>query len=67
MANRDDAVKILADAGLETMDTTPYLAFRHRVDQAILRDIIVARKPGKIKRLDRHRKGHDELPGRPCA
>jgi hypothetical protein len=45
-APRDEAAKILAGAGLEPMDSGPYLAFRHRVDQAIMRDILVARKPG---------------------
>jgi Putative RNA methylase family UPF0020 len=45
VAHRDDAAKILADAGLEPLDSDPYLSFRHRVDQAIVRDIIVARKP----------------------
>jgi hypothetical protein len=45
-APRDAAAKILAGAGLEPMESGPYLAFRHRVDQAIVRDILVARKPG---------------------
>jgi len=45
VAPRDQAAQILASAGLETMDTGPYLAFRHRVDQAIVRDILIARKP----------------------
>ena len=45
VAPRDQAAQILASAGLETMDTGPYLAFRHRVDQAIMRDILVARRP----------------------
>jgi hypothetical protein len=31
--------------GLDTVDGEPYLGFRHRVDQAIVRDILVARKP----------------------
>lgn len=33
-------------AGLEPVESQPYLQFRHRVDQAIMRDIVVARKPG---------------------
>jgi len=45
VALRDEAAQILADAGLDTMDSGPYLAFKHRVDQAIMRDILVARKP----------------------
>jgi 23S rRNA G2445 N2-methylase RlmL len=45
VASREEATKIIAGAGLEPMDTGPYLAFRHRVDQAIRRDILVARKP----------------------
>jgi hypothetical protein len=45
VARRDEVAEILADAGLETLDAEPYLDFRHRVDQAINRDIIVARKP----------------------
>jgi len=45
VARRDAAATILADAGLGPVDTGPYLAFRHRVDQAIVRDILVAVKP----------------------
>ena len=45
VARRDAAAAVLADAGLGPVDTGPYLAFRHRVDQAILRDILIARKP----------------------
>jgi hypothetical protein len=44
-ARRDDAAKILTGAGLDMMDSGPYLALRHRVDQAIVRDVLVARKP----------------------
>jgi Putative RNA methylase family UPF0020 len=47
VARRDEAAKILAEAGLETLDSGPYLGFRHRVDQAITRDILIARKPAK--------------------
>jgi Putative RNA methylase family UPF0020 len=46
VAPREQAAKILAGAGLEVLDSGPWLAFRHRVDQAIIRDILVARKPG---------------------
>jgi Putative RNA methylase family UPF0020 len=45
VARRDEAAGILADAGLDPVDAEPYLGFRHRVDQAIVRDILVARKP----------------------
>jgi hypothetical protein len=45
VARREQAAGILADAGLDPVDTGPYLGFRHRVDQAIVRDILVARKP----------------------
>jgi SAM-dependent methyltransferase len=44
VARRNDATRALAAAGLEVMDSGPYLNFRHRVDQAILRDVLVARK-----------------------
>jgi SAM-dependent methyltransferase len=45
VAKRDDAAAIFADAGLDVLDDGPYRHFRHRVDQAINRDVIVARKP----------------------
>ncbi len=45
VARRDDAADALAAAGLDVLDSAPYLGFRHRVDQAITRDILVARKP----------------------
>ena len=45
VARREDAAGALADAGLEVLDSAPYRAFRHRVDQAITRDILIARKP----------------------
>jgi SAM-dependent methyltransferase len=44
VARRDDAAQVLAASGLQVMDSGPYLNFRHRVDQAILRDVLVARK-----------------------
>jgi SAM-dependent methyltransferase len=46
VAHREDAAQILADAGLEPQEDPPYLDFRHRVDQAIVRDILIASKPG---------------------
>jgi hypothetical protein len=40
------AAAILAASGLKPVESKPCLQFRHRVDQAIVRDIVVARKPG---------------------
>lgn len=45
VARRADAAQALAAAGLEVLDAAPYQDFRHRVDQAIVRDILIARKP----------------------
>ena len=45
VARREDAASALAAARLEVLDSAPYRAFRHRVDHAITRDILVARKP----------------------
>jgi SAM-dependent methyltransferase len=45
VARREDAAEVLAAAGLVVLDGGPYRAFRHRVDQAITRDILIARKP----------------------
>jgi SAM-dependent methyltransferase len=45
VARREDAAEALAAAGLMVLDDGPYGAFRHRVDQAITRDILIARKP----------------------
>ncbi len=45
VAKREDAATALESAGLSVCDTPSYLGFRHRVDQAIDRDILVARKP----------------------
>lgn len=45
VARREDAADALAAAGLAVLDDGPYRHFRHRVDQAITRDILVARKP----------------------
>ena len=44
VASRADATKFLAAAGLTPVESSPYLGFRHRVDQAIMRDILVARR-----------------------
>jgi hypothetical protein len=45
VAKREDIASILADAGLRVAEDRPYQAFRHRVDQAIVRDIIIGHKP----------------------
>jgi tRNA G10 N-methylase Trm11 len=45
VARREDAAEALAAAGLVVLDDGPYRDFRHRVDQAITRDILIARKP----------------------
>ncbi|MGI5237451.1 TRM11 family SAM-dependent methyltransferase [Dactylosporangium sp. CA-139066] len=45
VAKRELAAGLLADAGLEVVEEEPYGSFRHRVDQAIMRDVIVGRKP----------------------
>jgi SAM-dependent methyltransferase len=46
-APRAEAAGILAASGLEPMEHGPYLNFRHRVDQAIVRDVLVARRPSE--------------------
>jgi len=45
VASREATASVLADAGLEPVDSGPYRKFRHRVDQGITRDILVAGKP----------------------
>jgi SAM-dependent methyltransferase len=47
VAPRADAAAILAAADLDPVEHGPYLKFRHRVDQAIVRDVLVARKPSR--------------------
>jgi hypothetical protein len=42
---RDELEDILTRSGLEVVSTEPFLGFGHRVDQAINRDLIVARRP----------------------
>ena len=41
---RDQALALLADAGLEPRDDPAFRGFGHRVDRAIERDLVVARK-----------------------
>ncbi len=45
VAGRERAVQLLAEAGLEPLDDGPWRGFGHRVDQAIERDVVVARRP----------------------
>ncbi|EWC61158.1 hypothetical protein UO65_3524 [Actinokineospora spheciospongiae] len=45
VASRESVLDALASAGLQPLDDGPYRGFEHRVDQAITRDIAVARKP----------------------
>ncbi len=44
-ARREDIASILASAGLHPLEDPPYRAFRHRVDQAIVRDVLIGHKP----------------------
>jgi SAM-dependent methyltransferase len=46
VAKREELTEILGRAGLDVCEGGPYEEFSHRVDQAIVRDLIVARKPG---------------------
>jgi SAM-dependent methyltransferase len=45
VARREDAAAVLEQAGLRVLSDGPYLALKHRVDQAIVRDVLAARKP----------------------
>ncbi|ARQ68214.1 TRM11 family SAM-dependent methyltransferase [Streptomyces marincola] len=45
VARRDELAGLLAELGFEVMDAEPYHGFLHRVDQAIVRDLVVARLP----------------------
>lgn len=45
VASRNDALAAMTAAGLDVLDDGPYRGLGHRVDQAIQRDILVARKP----------------------
>jgi SAM-dependent methyltransferase len=45
VARREQAGEVLAACGLEVLDADVGRGFRHRVDQSIVRDILVARKP----------------------
>jgi len=43
--SRAELIAMLEASGLDVQDAAPFLDFEHRVDQAINRDLIVARKP----------------------
>jgi SAM-dependent methyltransferase len=45
VAKRDNLAEILTDAGLQVREGGAFGEFAHRVDQAILRDLMVAHKP----------------------
>jgi hypothetical protein len=45
VASRADAAKTLAGAGFEVVEGPGYDGLAHRVDQAIERDVLVARRP----------------------
>ncbi|MGH8791241.1 MAG: TRM11 family SAM-dependent methyltransferase [Stackebrandtia sp.] len=49
VADRHDLASILTGSGFAVLDTDPHLSLKHRVDQAIVRDVIVARKPGHLR------------------
>jgi hypothetical protein len=44
VARRDEVIARLRGQGLDVLDDPPYDGFAHRVDQAILRDLVVARR-----------------------
>jgi SAM-dependent methyltransferase len=46
VARREELAGLLTGAGLEVVDSEAHRSFAHRVDQAIVRDLIVARLPG---------------------
>lgn len=47
VGRREQLAEILTSGGLEVRDSGAYQDFRHRVDQAISRDLIVAAKPSR--------------------
>ncbi|MQA97865.1 MAG: SAM-dependent methyltransferase [Streptosporangiales bacterium] len=46
VAKREELAGVLEDNGFAVCDSEPYLGLRHRVDQAIIRDVVVAKRPG---------------------
>ncbi|HLV73232.1 MAG TPA: hypothetical protein VKY91_10635 [Vulgatibacteraceae bacterium] len=45
VGRREDLAEILASSGFQVHDSDAHRSFRHRVDQAISRDLITAQKP----------------------
>jgi hypothetical protein len=45
VTDRAHMAAVVTEAGLTVPDDEPYRGFEHRVDQAIVRDVLVARKP----------------------
>ena len=45
VGRREELADVLTRNGLQVLDSDGYVGFRHRVDQAIVRDLIVARRP----------------------
>jgi hypothetical protein len=66
VARREDVAGILAGAGLCPMEDPPYQGFRHRVDQAIIRDILIARKPSLPSPGARSRSSSPRAAGLAC-
>ena len=49
VGRREEIAEILASSGLVVRDSEAYRGFRHRVDQAISRDLITAVRPGQAE------------------
>ncbi len=49
---RAETCAVLAEAGLEPVDGEAYLGLEHRVDQAIVRDVVVATKRRDVARAE---------------
>jgi hypothetical protein len=45
VAPRADLVALLAASGFEPLDEGPYRDLEHRVDQGIVRDVVLGRLP----------------------
>jgi SAM-dependent methyltransferase len=45
VGRRELIAEVVAANGFEPLESAPYLGLRHRVDQAITRDVLVARRP----------------------
>ncbi|MBL1068336.1 TRM11 family methyltransferase [Streptomyces sp. 7-21] len=63
VARREELAELFAGHGLVPVDAEPYQHFAHRVDQSIVRDLIVARKPTGAQAAPRA-KGAPTAPGR---